>query len=77
MAENVLPVDLFPLEVAELRRRPRRLFKHATVVSRTSKIRRAVKQPLTFMARLFWPTKTWLAVIDLLSRQWMTLNPIR
>jgi hypothetical protein len=29
------------------------------------------------MARLFWPTKTWLAVIDLLSRQWMTLNPIR
>ena len=65
------------LEVAELRRRPRRLFKHARVVSRNAKTRREVKQPFTFMARLFWPTRIRIPVIHLLSRYWMTLNPIR
>jgi len=76
MAEDVLPVDLFPLTAAELCRRPRRLFKHARVVSGTSKIRRAVKQPFTFYGAPFLAHRD-LASIDLLSRQWMTLNPIR
>ena len=77
MAEDVLPVDLFPLEVAELRRRPRRFFKHARVVSRNAKTRLEVKQPFTFMAPFFGQPGFGIAVIHLLSMYWMTLNPIR
>jgi hypothetical protein len=75
MAEDVLPVDLFPLEVVELRRRPRRLFKHARVVSRNAKTRLEVKQPFTFMARLFGQPGFGIGVIHLLSGQWMTPQP--